>query len=74
MVTVSTIGSSFDTLLAVYGGSPLLQLALIAADDDAGGNLTSRVAFEAITGVTCQVAVDGFDGASGSCQLHFTMP
>jgi hypothetical protein len=30
------------------------------------------VVFNALAGVTYQIAVDGFDGASGNIQLHVT--
>jgi hypothetical protein len=73
-VTISTIGSNFDTLLAVYAGNFLPQLPLIASDDDSGGNLTSRVSFNAVAGVTYQIAVDGFNGASGNIQLNLSAP
>ena len=73
-VTISTIGSGFDTLLGVYIGSALDQLQPIAADDDNGGNLTSSVSFEAAAGVTYQIAVDGYGGASGTIQLNISMP
>src|SRR5438046_1757555 len=36
--TVSTIGSSFDTLLAVYFGSAVSNLVQVASDDDSGGD------------------------------------
>jgi len=67
-VTITTGGSSFDTLLAVYSGSTLSNLNLVAANDDAdtgAGDLTSVVTFDATAGMTCQIAVDGYDGVSG---------
>ena len=68
-VTVSTIGSSFDTLLGVYTGTALSNLVLIASNDDAEGSLQSDVTFEAVAGTNYQIAVDGFDGASGGIVL-----
>ncbi len=73
-VTISTIRSNFDTLLAVYVGNSFAALALIAADDDSGGNTTSLVTFSAVAGVTYQIAVDGYNGDSGNIQLNLTMP
>ena len=73
-VTISTIGSGFDTLLAVYAGNSIAQLSPIAMDDDSGGNLTSSVSFIAVPNVTYQIAVDGYNGASGAIQLNITMP
>ena len=41
---VSTIGSSFDTLLGVYTGTAMPPLAQVAADDnDAYGDVASVV-------------------------------
>ena len=69
-VTIDTINSSFNTLLAVYTGTSLNNLALVASNDDiAPGFLQSRVTFNAAAGTTYQIAVDGFNGASGSVVL-----
>ena len=59
-VTVSTFGSTFDTVLAVYTGSAVNALTLIAANDDAGGYAQSRVTFTANGGTTYRIAVDGY--------------
>lgn len=72
-VTISTAGSDFDTLLAVYVGSTLSQLSVIVANDDAAsGNLTSEVTFQATEGTTYFIAVDGKGGATGNIVLSFT--
>jgi Immunoglobulin domain/PAS fold len=59
-VTLSTAGSSFDTLLAVYTGSDVSRLTAVAANDDLGTVPTSEVTFTAVAGVNYQIAVDGF--------------
>src|SRR5438552_2157385 len=64
--TLDTLGSSFDTLLAVYVGSSVSNLTLVAGDDDAGGNGTSRLTFPAVAGTMYQIAVDGFLGDFGT--------
>src|SRR6185369_16510307 len=68
-VTIQTDGSSFDTLLAVYLGSSLTNLTLVASNDDSHGLLASEVCFQAQAGADYQIAVDGFDGASGTIVL-----
>jgi hypothetical protein len=68
-VTVDTIGSSFDTLLAIYTGSAVNALTGIAADDDSGGNATSLVTFAAVAGTTYNIAVAGFGSATGNITL-----
>jgi len=64
-VTVDTIGSAFDTTLAVYTGSTLTALTRRAQDDDSGGNRTSRVSFAATAGVVYRIQIDGYRGTSG---------
>ncbi len=69
-VTIDTINSSFNTLLAVYTGSSLSGLTLVTSNDDiAAGNPRSRVTFNATAGTTYSIAVDGFNGASGNVVL-----
>jgi len=69
----STAGSTLDTLLAVYRGSVISNLIVVAANDDqdpTNGVLTSVVYFNAMAGQTYQIAVDGFDGDWGQIKLH----
>lgn len=74
-VTMDTAGSGFDTLLAVYTGGSVNALTLIAANGDiAAGNLQSRVSFDAVSGTTYRIAVDGFNGASGDVRLNWLLP
>ncbi|HXI50624.1 MAG TPA: S8 family serine peptidase, partial [Candidatus Saccharimonadales bacterium] len=70
---ISTLGSSFDTVLAVYTGSSLSTLSLVAGNDDWDG-LSSRVTFAAVAGTTYQIAVDGYGGSSGDIQLSLDRP
>ena len=69
-VTVDTFGSDFDTLLAVYRGSSLADLELVAANDDADGS-QSRVTFRVVEGEEYRIAVDGYGGAAGSIVLNW---
>jgi hypothetical protein len=64
-VTISTMGSSFDTLLGVYTGTSISNLVLVGSNDDADGGLASEETFEAQAGIDYQITVDGVDGASG---------
>ncbi len=68
-VHVNTIGSDFDTLLAVYTGFNVASLQEIASDDQSGGDNTSALAFEATAGFIYQIAVDGYQGATGNATL-----
>ncbi|MCH6256077.1 S8 family serine peptidase [Puniceicoccaceae bacterium K14] len=71
---VDTFGSDFDTLLAVYRGTNLLDLELVASNDDLGGSLTSQVTFDVRLGDHYYVAIDGRSGFSeavtGKVQLN----
>jgi len=71
-VTMTTAGSNFDTLLAVYTGSSVNALTSIASNDDASpSDLSSRVTFNAVAGTIYRIAVDGFFGATGSIVLNW---
>jgi alpha-tubulin suppressor-like RCC1 family protein len=70
VVTLDTVGSSFDTLLSVYTGNVVSNLVLEASDDESGGNHTSLLSFPAVAGTTYQIAVDGYAGAFGSIILN----
>jgi Zn-dependent metalloprotease len=71
---IDTIGSGFDTLLGVYTGNSVSTLVTVASDDNGGGDLASMVTFSVVAGTTYQIAVDGYDGASGGIVLHVIAP
>ena len=67
MVAVNTIGSNFDTLLAVYRGRTVQTLTLVKQNDDRNATHTdSRVQFHAIAGQKYRIAVDGYRVTPGS--------
>jgi len=69
-VTVSTSGSSFDTLLGVYTGSSVSALTTIASNDDASSSATtSSTTFTATSGTEYFIAVDGKSSATGTVSL-----
>ena len=70
-VTIDTVGSSFDTVLAVYTGLEVGALNLVADNDDLGPESNrSRVRFEAHAGTEYQIAVEGYAGRIGSIFLN----
>jgi hypothetical protein len=72
LMVFDTLGSSVDTLLAVYTGSAVGALSTIASDDDSGSNRTSRVQFDAVAGTTYHIAVDCVAAtAAGNFTLHW---
>jgi hypothetical protein len=74
LLRFDTEGSNFDTLLAVYTGSRITNLVLVASDNDSGTNRTSRLYFQAEAGTNYWVAVDGVDGQSGFYRLNWGAP
>src|SRR5688500_11064007 len=76
--TIDTMGSDFDTLLGVYTGPAVNQLAPVAGNNDYQGNTWSRVQFNAVAGTVYRIAVDGFrpgqfggpPAATGNITLH----
>jgi len=69
VVSLSTDGTNFDTLLGVYTGNAVNSLTQIVANDNHGGRVTSEVTFRPTTGTTYRIAVDGKDGASGRVNI-----
>src|SRR3989442_10607968 len=69
-VTINTFGSTFDTLLGVYTGTSVSALTTVASNDDSGGTMQSSATFNAVAGTTYQIAVDGYNAASGNITLN----
>ena len=65
VVTLSTLGSGFDTLLGVYTGTTVSNLTEVASDNDSAGFLTSELKFFAVAGADYHIVVDGFHGQQG---------
>ena len=72
-LTVTTQGSSFDTLLGAYTGSSVTGLSTHAANDDVTGGTWSRVAIGVTAGTTYYLAVDGYGGWKGATVLNWSM-
>jgi len=70
-VTISTNGSDFDTTLAVYTGTSVGSLTAIISNDDVNEGIerSSAVAFSVTNGITYQIAVDGYNEATGNINL-----
>jgi hypothetical protein len=72
-VTIDTLTSSFDTVLAVYTGSAVNALTRIASNDQFGGTSQSSVTFSAAGGTVFQIVVGGFFGSQGNIALHLLL-
>lgn len=71
-VNLHTHGSTFNTLLAVYTGTAVNGLTVVASNnDDGSANGASGLTFTASAGTTYRIAVDGFSGANGTVTLDW---
>jgi subtilisin family serine protease len=71
-LTLTTVNSEFDTLLAVYTGERLADLTLVASNDDAsGGGNHSALTVAVRADTTYRIAVDGYGGQSGRIRLRY---
>lgn len=78
LVSLSTAGSTFDTLLAVYrlksgSGSPMQRLEETAENDDDDESISTVLEFAVAGGTTYEIAVDGFAGATGDIRMELTL-
>lgn len=68
-VYLDTAGSGVeDTVLAVYTGGSVGDLTPVATNDD-GDGYHARACFVAMAGTLYRIAVDGFDGETGTITL-----
>jgi len=73
VVTISTYGSNFDTLMSIYTGASLTHLKAIISSDDEWDVKQSRVTFAVTEGTEYWVAVDGYRGAFGNVVLNWIL-
>lgn len=73
IVSMSSIGSGFDSVLAVYTGPSVSNLYLLDADDDGGGYGGARVRFNARAGTVYHVCVSGLGDSQGDILLSWSL-
>jgi hypothetical protein len=72
VLRLNMLGSSFDTLLAVYTGSSLTALTVRAFNDDCNtSGLHSCVTLAVTAGTRYNIKVDGFGGEKGLFTMSF---
>ncbi len=75
-ITVSTIGSNFDTVLSVYTGSSVSALTSILCNDQIDKTDQSRLTFQAVSGTTYYIQVGSYNTfgtpSGGSLIIQFT--
>ncbi len=69
----STHGGALDTVLAVYTGDSVSELIFVAANDEDSFGYESLVTCNVSSGVTYQIAVDGYEGDEGSIRLRLDL-
>ncbi|MDH3629288.1 MAG: hypothetical protein OES25_16755, partial [Acidobacteriota bacterium] len=70
-VTVDTFGSNYDTVLALYIGTAVDALTVVASNDDAPGWLQSELYLIPVgVGTVYSLAVDGYSAAQGNVTLN----
>ena len=69
-----TLGSDFDTSLAIYTGNSVNALTHVASDNDTGADGTSIARFLAVSNTTYRVVVDGRGDAAGNIKTKWRYP
>ncbi|HKQ39608.1 MAG TPA: lysyl oxidase family protein [Verrucomicrobiae bacterium] len=67
----STIGSDFDTTLAIYRGDALNALTPVAGDNDSGAGGTSKTRFTAVSNTVYRIAIDARADGMGHIALNW---
>ena len=65
-VTISTAGSSFDTVLSAHSACPGSAANQIVCNDDFAGTLQSSITFSATAFTTYRIRLAGYNGAAGA--------
>lgn len=74
-IRVDTMGSDYDTTLAVYTGTGYGDLSVVACNDDTVSSLQAALTFDASAGTTYLVQAGAFaDDAGGTLQITFDEP
>lgn len=75
LIDIDTIGSDFNTVLAIYSGGPaMVDLIEYYSDDDSGGGGTSALSGAFLdAGFQFWIAVAGYSGASGNAVLNWSI-
>ncbi|HTD85067.1 MAG TPA: immunoglobulin domain-containing protein, partial [Candidatus Binatia bacterium] len=72
---LDSAGSSFNTVLAVYTGPgpTIASLTPLICDNDNGPGTTSSLNFPAIKNTTYYIALDGYNGVTGTAHLNYRL-
>ncbi len=67
----STVGSDFDTTLAVFTGNTVATTSTIRGNDDFNGTLQSFITLPMVAGLTYRVSASGYNGNRGTIRLQY---
>lgn len=70
-LSLTTAGSSFDTVLSVYTGTQAGALVARSQNDDTPNGSSSEVLMPVTAGVTYRWAVSGYNGSTGAVSLNW---
>ncbi len=71
---IDTVGSSFDTVLAVYTGTLVHKLTAKGYNNNISATVVqSRVGITVVAGTTYHIAIDGVGGARGLVRLNWLL-
>ena len=72
VLTLDTMGSTYDTVVAAYSGNRMASLEVLGSNDDATpGSGYSKLEQAVQAGKTVRIAVDGFAGQTGALELGY---
>ena len=73
VLSVTTQGSAFDTLLGVYSGTSVSVLTVVGTNDDANSTVVwSKVDGTVVAGTEYKIAIDGWNGTKGATTLNWS--
>jgi hypothetical protein len=73
LLDLSTFGSNYDTLLAVYTGATPSVATEAGCSDDFAGSLYSKLTLPVVSGQTYRFLISGFNAGTGGSTLVFTV-
>jgi hypothetical protein len=66
VITMDTLGSNYDTYIALWKGNAINALTLVGCDDDDQGGFTSQLSATLTAGVTYYIQIAKYNGSTTS--------
>ena len=71
-LTANTLGSDFDTVLAIYSGSSVMDLVALASNDNTVGSTSEIKDVRLTAGVSYSIVISGVFGETGTYSLNWS--